>query len=221
MTKKSNDSTNESLKTQKRVIQETRNTPKASFLGVKEAKNVVVVPASVEDDGGEYDIVQNSQESEDLYSTSGSQEMTCPMPEFLKDLPEILPEEPTDDLPEEPTTFPTPESLPATRRTKDSLGELDDVANPRTTTATRTECSQDRDAAESTEFTDGVWCIDDYRDEVVSTICGYEKHWVAVETTSHVQFWQLDTRDSLFKSKWRKRIQLDKTSTHPIQVRDP
>ncbi|KAK3812862.1 MAG: hypothetical protein J3Q66DRAFT_346793 [Benniella sp.] len=220
MIKKSSDSTNESLKAQERVIQETRNTPKPSFLGAKEAENVVVIPASVEDNGGEYDIVQNSQESEDLYSTSGSQEMTCPMPEFLKDLPEILPEEPTDDSPEEPTTFPTPESLPAIRRTKDSLGGLDDVAIPRTTTATRTECSQDRDAAESTEFTDGAWCIYNYRDEVVSTVCGYEKHWVAVETTSRVQFWQLqlDSRDSLFESKWRKRIQLDKTSTHPIQV---
>ncbi|KAF9363014.1 hypothetical protein BGX34_005056 [Mortierella sp. NVP85] len=215
MTKKPGDSTNESLKAQERVVQETRNTPKASFLEANEAKNVVVVPASVEDDDEEYGLVQNSQESEDLYSTSGSQEMTCPMPEFLKDLPENLPEEPNS--PEEPTTFPTPESLPAVRRTKVSLGGLDDVANPRTTTTIRTECSQDRDAAESTEFTDGVWCIN-YRDEVVSTICGYEKHWVSVETTSHVQFWQLDSRDSLFKSKWRKRIQLNKTTTHPIQI---
>ncbi|KAF9962941.1 hypothetical protein BGZ65_007097 [Modicella reniformis] len=159
----------------------------------------------------EYEKALNSQKSEDETSTisiSGSQEKTFPMPSFL-----------LEDPPEE-ATLPAPEFLfyDPPENLSEVEEELEGVVDTCNMADGQTECRQERGVAESTIFADGVWCIDNYKNEVVSAVCGFEKHWIAVETMSHVQFWELDAQDELFESKWCRRIQLDKTSTHPIQV---
>ncbi|KAI8363351.1 hypothetical protein B0O80DRAFT_11638 [Mortierella sp. GBAus27b] len=129
-------------KEQKPAIQEHMYTAETRSV---DAKPTTVIPASVEEDSGssfaltldvhqsvppmpskhkaKYEVVQDSEESEDQDSISGSQEKTFPMPEFLlSDVPEDPLEEPTfpapefllDDDPQDPLeepTFPAPEFL--------------------------------------------------------------------------------------------------------------
>jgi hypothetical protein len=245
-------STEELPKRQKPVILEHAYTTEARSWN---AGSTTSIPASVEEDeDGSFALIldeprnvppmsrkrkakneaaQDSEESEDQDSISGSQEKTFPTPEFLlPDVPEDPPEESTfsapeflhDDDPGDPPdglTLPAPEFLSSqfVESQDEEQGVPEAIPDTSNTSNVQSEVIQGESAFESTYFADGVWCIDGYKNGVISTVCGHGKNWIAVETTSHVQFWKLDARDNPSRTKWRRRIQLDKTSTHPIQVR--
>ncbi|KAG0370317.1 hypothetical protein BC939DRAFT_449195 [Gamsiella multidivaricata] len=121
-------------------------------------------------------------------------EATVPMPGFLL---RDLPEEPVDDQAGS-------ESTSDARDTRDIISKMrPDLGNA---------------VIQSTNFSDGVWCIDDYTGEVSSVICGNKERWIAVETTSHVEFWQLQDFNTLPESRWRRCVQVKKASSCPIQV---
>ncbi|KAI1316652.1 hypothetical protein EDD11_009687 [Mortierella claussenii] len=147
------------------------------------------------------------------------EEATLPMPEFLL----------YDALEEQQEAEKIQEDLEATTGPKaatlsDFVGEDDDdhlASMPESadiTAVLSVNPSQDVGTAESTGFSDGVWCIDDYKHGVVSTVCGHSEQWIAIETNSHVQFWLLINQGALPDSKWCRRVQLNKSSAHPIQI---
>ncbi|KAG0301846.1 hypothetical protein BGZ98_008004 [Dissophora globulifera] len=159
--------------------------------------------------------IPGSQDSDELYmySLPGSQEMTFPMHNFL--YPDLKNEpqdyEPTlpapefllHDLPEDPH-----EAADVLERALDRQAEIDSLQWP----------SRDTGSLESTDFADGVWCIDDHWSQFESIACGYTEHWIALETPSQVQFWWLDDRGNLSKSKWCRGVQVNKVSSHPLQI---
>ncbi|KAG0249129.1 hypothetical protein BG011_009568 [Mortierella polycephala] len=150
---------------------------------------------------------QGSQPSQDMHCILGSQETTFPMPDFLicgfaedveRNNDRMLVKEEEQDSHQHPKS--------------DRIVKSTNVAP-----LAKSELSQGSSTVTSTAFVDGVWCIDDFRHNVTSTVCGHQDEWIAVETSMHVQFWQLHRHD-LSKGQWCRRIQLDKEDDHPIQV---
>ncbi|KAF9300613.1 hypothetical protein BGZ74_007696 [Mortierella antarctica] len=68
---------------------------------------------------------------------------------------------------------------------------------------------------QSTDCVDNVWCIDGFRNVILSTTCGHRDSWIAIETLHHVQFWHLE---SASEGKWIKQSQHYKTAFHYPQV---
>jgi len=66
---------------------------------------------------------------------------------------------------------------------------------------------------ESSKLVDGVWCFDEFKETILATVCSNFEEWIAVETKTQVQFWQLEDKVLLSDCKWMKRVQLDKSST--------
>ncbi|KAF8978571.1 hypothetical protein BGZ46_006334 [Entomortierella lignicola] len=188
--------------------------------------------------------VQGSEDSVEIYIPDGSQEeQTFPMPEFLADVaPEDSEEQATlpmpnflgQDLPEDPReepTLPMPGFLLGDQLEEQSEQEEELEEGP--TTVINSPSSQsweetvaefhttsmfDTEASESSVFSEGVWCISDYKCGVNTTICGNTKQWIAVETNLHVQFWQLNNCEDLSDGRWCRRFQLRKASNYPTQV---
>ncbi|KAF8937754.1 hypothetical protein BGZ47_008867 [Haplosporangium gracile] len=137
---------------------------------------------------------------------SASLEETCPMPEFLL------------------------EELPEDRQHDEAEVTLVDAVNPKqlnrrvsaaasaSPAGSVSQSSRRNSTLESTTFADGLWCIEDMRHCVVETVCGFQEQWLAMETTSHVQFWKLDNDTPSVKSQWVRYINLSKTSSRPTQV---
>ncbi|GJJ70802.1 hypothetical protein EMPS_03152 [Entomortierella parvispora] len=65
---------------------------------------------------------------------------------------------------------------------------------------------------ESSKLVDGVWCFDEFKENILATVCSNLEEWIAVETKAQVQFWQLENKVPLSDCKWMKRVQLEKTS---------
>ncbi|KAF9193819.1 hypothetical protein BGZ51_002142 [Haplosporangium sp. Z 767] len=191
---------------------------------------VIEIPGSVEDDSSQDSFersikserqatspmdhfqdteeIQDSQPSQDMHSTLGSQETTFPMPDFLTcGFAEDLERDNDRTLVKEEGEQDSHQYLKLDRIMKSTNDA----------TLVKSNLSQGSSTVTSTAFVDGVWCIDDYKHGVTSTVCGHQDEWIAVETSMHVQFWQLHRHD-LSKGQWYRRIQLNKESDHPIQV---
>ncbi|KAI8605481.1 hypothetical protein EDD21DRAFT_363505 [Dissophora ornata] len=179
----------------------------------RSTQSVSVAPSRVVDAYDDVQENQSSQGSKDLYSPRGSLEETFPMPDFLF---HELPDDAQDEL-----TFPMPDFLSPRDLPEDSHRKADGLEpalDEDSAGEFQTEIDAEDGVLESTNFVDGVWCIDEFKNRVNSTVCSHQERWIAVETTSHVQLWQLSDPDDLCESKWCRRIQLDKISKHPIQV---
>ncbi|KAF9437849.1 hypothetical protein BGZ76_010865 [Entomortierella beljakovae] len=168
------------------------------------------------------------QGSEDSEESTGSQEMTFPMPGFLGgDLLEVEEDEATSPMPDflgsnlpedqqDEATFPMPGFL------QDNLLEAqNDELNldmegrvPKETIF----LDMDMEARESSNITDGVWCISDIKPGANTTICGNQDRWIAFESDSDIQFWGIDGPLNLPESKWLLHIQLSKLTKDPTQV---
>ncbi|KAG0088434.1 hypothetical protein BGZ92_006171 [Podila epicladia] len=81
--------------------------------------------------------------------------------------------------------------------------------------STKLDASLDSLVRQSTDCVDNVWCIDGFRNVILSTVCGHTDSWIAIETLHHVQFWHLESASG---GKWVKQSQHYKTASHYTQV---
>ncbi|KAG0025798.1 hypothetical protein BGZ81_006841 [Podila clonocystis] len=81
--------------------------------------------------------------------------------------------------------------------------------------STNLDAGSDSLAPQSTDCVDNVWCIDGFRNVILSTACGHKDPWIAIETQHHVQFWYLE---STSEGKWIKKSQHYKTASRYTQV---
>ncbi|CAO3574924.1 unnamed protein product [Mortierella alpina] len=157
-------------------------------------------------------------------SCRGSLEPTLPLPEFplnhdYEEVPDSQELQSSQDalLCSQEPTLPQPEFLLGSdTEEEESLDESHGAeaneklhARPARTAryiavASKSEAisRENRHVLESTIFADGVWCIDDCRQEVVSIVCGHGDLWIAVEMAKEIQFWQLQSHEDLSKSQW-------------------
>lgn len=137
---------------------------------------------------------------------SASLEETFPMPEFLL---EGLTEDPHHDEAEV--------TLVDDVNPK-QLNHRVPAAASASPARTASQSSRRDSTLESTAFADGLWCIEDVKNRVVGTVCGFQDQWLAMETTSHVQFWKLDNDTPSVKSRWVRHINIPKASSRSTQV---
>lgn len=137
---------------------------------------------------------------------SASLEETCPMPEFLL---EGLPEDPPHDEAEV--------TLVDDVNPK-QLNHRVHAAASASPARTVSQSSRRNSTLESTAFADGLWCIEDLKNRVEGTVCGFQDQWLAMETTSHVQFWKLENDTPSVKNQWLRHINLPKASLRSTQV---
>ncbi|KAF9957021.1 hypothetical protein BGZ72_002259 [Mortierella alpina] len=165
------------------------------------------------------------QDPEYTPSCRGSLEPTLPLPEFLLDheyeeVPDsqesqslqdelLCSQEPTLPQPNFLLGYDTEEEEAMDGRTEDGVnGKV--LSRPVPTTRSVAVASKAETASrvnnhlavESTNFADGVWCIDDCRQEVMSIVCGHGDRWIAVEMAKEIQFWRLQSYEDLSKSRW-------------------
>ncbi|KAG0206075.1 hypothetical protein BGX28_002434 [Mortierella sp. GBA30] len=192
----------------------------------------------------EYEEIPDSQESqypEDLPCHHESEELTLPQPDFLcGDQYEEIPDsqgslsqldmlsihsslEPT--LPQPSFLLVDESEKPlrtesciehATNGTKNSC--VHTTKSTSVLNQDRAIWADSRAVSESTDLTDGVWCIDDFRQEIASIVCGHREEWITVEAASEVQFWQLQNDDDAAKSRWHKRYCHKKSQDQPYQI---
>ncbi|KAF9139229.1 hypothetical protein BGX30_008212 [Mortierella sp. GBA39] len=140
---------------------------------------------------------------------SASLEETCPMPEFLL---EGLPEDPHHDE-AEVTLVDDVNPKQLNHRVPVAIS-----SSPVSPARTVSQSSRRNSTLESTAFEDGLWCIEDVKNRIIGTVCGFQDQWLAMETTSHVQFWKLDNDTPSVKSQWVRHINLPKASSRLTQV---
>ncbi|KAF9384192.1 hypothetical protein CPC16_008526 [Podila verticillata] len=126
-----------------------------------------------------------------------SQEETLARPDFLEDLPEHGHLCEIEDESDSDGNVSSPHS---------------DVSRPG---STKSDADLDSLVRQSTDCVANVWCIDDFRNVILSAVYGHGDTWIAIETQHHVQFWQLE---SASEGKWIKRSQHFKTASHYTQI---
>ncbi|KAF9911019.1 hypothetical protein EC991_004891 [Linnemannia zychae] len=155
----------------------------------------------------EYEDVPDSQASQASFSSADSLEETFPIPEFLL---EGLPEDPQHD--EAEVTLVDADNPNQPQR------HVPTAAVPHDRSPSTSQSSRRNSTLMSTAFADGMWCIEDMKHRISETVCGFQDQWVALESTSHVQFWRLDNDTPSLKSQWVRYIHFPKTSARPAQI---
>lgn len=174
-------------------------------------------------------------------SCHGSLEPTLPLPEFLLDheyeeVPDSQESQSLQDVPmySQDPTLPQPDFLLGYDTEEDKA--LDDTTNAETNgkvpsfpvltaksiavaSKLETASMEKHRVVESTHFADGVWCIDDCRQEVVSIVCGHGDLWIAVEMAKEIQFWGLQNDEGLSKSRWCNLFTHKKSCARTHQVK--
>ncbi|KAG0278718.1 hypothetical protein BGZ95_003307 [Linnemannia exigua] len=198
----------------------------------RKTAGVSQVPASVEDDDSQgsferllkaeraanksaprhataidYEEVPDSQASQASSDSTASLEETFPMPEFLL---EGLPEDPQHDEAEV--------TLVDADKPNQSNSRIFTTAVPIGRSQSTSQSSRRNSTLQSTAFADGMWCIEDTKHRIIDTVCSFQDQWVALESTSHVQFWRLDEDTPSAKSQWVRYIHLPKTSSRSTQI---
>ncbi|KAF9099149.1 hypothetical protein BGX23_003742 [Mortierella sp. AD031] len=149
---------------------------------------------------------QASQESES-FDSPASQEATFPMPEFL-----------LEGLPEDPHYDEAEVTLVDADNPKQSSRRVFAATSPAGSVESVSGSGRRNSTLESTTYADGMWCIEDLKHRVVATACGFQEQWVALETTSHVQFWRLMSGAQSSKGQWVRHVNLPKTAARSTQV---
>ncbi|KAF9333183.1 hypothetical protein BG006_003922 [Podila minutissima] len=142
--------------------------------------------------------VPEDEEPAEVDEIEGSEEGTLLRPDFLEDLPEhghVSEIEDDSDSDGGYISFP-----------------YSDVSRRG---STKLDAGLDSLVRQSTDCVDNVWCIDGFRNVILSTVCGHRDSWIAIETLHHVQFWHLE---SASEGKWIKQSQHYKAASHNTQV---
>ncbi|KAF9562918.1 hypothetical protein EC968_005047 [Mortierella alpina] len=173
-------------------------------------------------------------------SCRGSLEPTLPLPEFLLDreyeeVPDSQDSQSLQDvlLCSQDPTLPRPDFLLGYDSEGDQLLDSSDGAEANGTVRSRPVLTaksiavtskpqaisrDNHPVTESTNLADGVWCIDDCHQEVVSIVCGHSDLWIAVEMAKEIQFWRLQSHKGLSKSRWCNLFTHKKNYARPHQI---
>ncbi|KAG0372527.1 hypothetical protein BGX24_000137 [Mortierella sp. AD032] len=178
-----------------------------SFERLLKAERAANKPAPRHGTAINYEEVADSQASQTSSDSTASLEETFPMPEFLL---EGLPEDPQHDEAEV--------TLVDADKPNQSNCRVSTTAVPIGHSQSTSQSSRRNSTLQSTAFADGMWCIEDMKHRIIETVCSFQDQWVALESTSHVQFWRLDEDTPSAKSQWVRYIHLPKTSARSAQI---
>ncbi|KAG0324888.1 hypothetical protein BG004_003344 [Podila humilis] len=154
-------------------------------------------------------------EASDISQTSVD-DLTLPNPDFLLDeAPAAIVNQVVDEIESTPPSLQC-EQLSEIEDSGDEIAPTGQSGSKSAIDGRRRELAlYDIKVEKSSQCVSSAWCIDGFRNEIMSTSSSFGGAWLAIETKHCVQLWELTSRS---ENVWTKQHQHNKASMERVQV---